>query len=61
MKYADRQQVQVGDRVGLGGDTGGVVLCSIEDGVFSDGYPTAWASSMCLDHIDHLWSHLDHR
>ena len=44
MKYADGQQVQVGDRVGLGDDTGGVVVCSIEDGVFSDGYPAdQWA------------------
>ena len=44
MKYADGQQVQVGDRVGLGADTGGVVVCSIEDGVFSEGYTAdQWA------------------
>lgn len=44
MKYADGQQVQVGDRVGLGADAGGVVVCSIEDGVFSEGYSAdQWA------------------
>ena len=44
MKYADGQQVQVGDRVGLGVDEGGVVVCSIEDCVFTDGHTAdQWA------------------
>jgi len=36
MKYADGQEVRVGDHVGLGADDGGVVVCSIEDGAYSD-------------------------
>ena len=41
MKYSDGQQVQVGDRVKLGTDSGGVVECSIDTGEYSEGYSEA--------------------
>ncbi len=41
MKYADGQEVRLGDKVKLGADDGGVVVCSIDTGEYSDGYPEA--------------------
>lgn len=44
MKYCDGQEVKLGDKVKLGDDTGGVVVCSIDTGEYSDEHPaTAWA------------------
>jgi hypothetical protein len=39
MKYPDGQEVKVGDKVKLGEDVGGVVVCSIDTGEYSDQYP----------------------
>jgi hypothetical protein len=39
MKYADGQEIILGDTVRLGSDDGGVVVCSIETGEYCDGYP----------------------
>lgn len=39
MKYSDGQEVRLGDKVRLGQDEGGVVVCSIDTGEFSDDYP----------------------
>ena len=41
MKYADGQEVRVGDRVKLGADDGGVVVCSIDTGDYTDAHPEA--------------------
>ena len=41
MKYSDGQEVKVGDRVKLGQDDGGVVVCSIDTGEYSDDHPEA--------------------
>jgi hypothetical protein len=41
MKYADGQDVMVGDKVRLGGDEGGVVVCSIDTGQYSAEAPEA--------------------
>lgn len=43
MKYCDGQEARLGDKVKLGEDTGGVVVCSIDTGEYSDAHPeTAW-------------------
>lgn len=39
MKYPDGQEVKLGDKVKLGQDEGGVVVCSIDDDEYSDDYP----------------------
>jgi len=39
MKYADGQEVKLGDRVKLGQDEGGVVVCSIDTGEYTDECP----------------------
>jgi hypothetical protein len=36
MRYADGQEVMLGDKVRLGDDDGGVVICSIDTGDFSN-------------------------
>jgi len=41
MKYADGQDVKLGDRVRLGHDDGGVVVASIDTGVYSDRHSEA--------------------
>ncbi len=41
MKYADGQEVRLGDRVRLGEDGGGVVVCSIDTNEYSNEYPEA--------------------
>jgi hypothetical protein len=46
MKYPDGQDVKLGDRVKLGQDNGGMVVCSIDTGAYSSAYPHA------------EWSHL---
>ena len=46
MKYYDGTVVRVGDQVCLGGDMTGAVVCSIDDGIYSDEYPR------------HVWSYL---
>jgi hypothetical protein len=44
MKYADGQEVRLGDRVKLGQDEGGVVVASIDTGEYTDEHPEAqWA------------------
>ncbi len=44
MKYPDGQDVKLGDKVKLGQDQGGVVVCSIDTGECSAEYPeTEWA------------------
>ncbi|MDC0748549.1 hypothetical protein [Polyangium mundeleinium] len=43
MKYWDGQDVRLGDRVRLGDDDGGVVVCSLDTGEYSDEHPeSAW-------------------
>ncbi len=39
MKYFDGQEVFIGDRVRLGDDDGGIVVCSIDRGEYSDEHP----------------------
>ncbi|WP_374339322.1 hypothetical protein [Methyloversatilis sp.] len=41
MKYADGQEVCLGDRIRLGSDDYGVVVCSIDSGQYSSQYPEA--------------------
>ena len=41
MKYADGQDVRLGDQVRLGGDDGGRVVCSIDTSEYSDECPEA--------------------
>ena len=36
MNYPDGQHVKVGDAISLGGDRPGVVVCSIDDGTYTD-------------------------
>ena len=44
MKYSDGQDVRLGDRVKLGDDEGGVVVCSIDTGDYTEECPEAqWA------------------
>lgn len=39
MKYYDGQEVKLGDKVKLGQDDGGVVVCSIDTAEYSIDYP----------------------
>ena len=39
MKYSDGQEVRLGDRVKLGEDDQGVVVCSIDTNEFSEKHP----------------------
>jgi hypothetical protein len=39
MKYASGQTVKLGDKVSLGQDSGGVVVCVIDRDEYSEGYP----------------------
>ena len=39
MRYADGQEVRVGDRVKLGEDDRGVVVCSMDDDVYTEDHP----------------------
>lgn len=39
MKYWDGQEVRLGDRVKLGADEGGVVVCSIDADEYSEEHP----------------------
>jgi hypothetical protein len=39
MQYTDGQQVRLGDRVRLGSDSGGVVVCVIDTGEYTDRCP----------------------
>ena len=41
MKYPDGQVVKLGDRVRLGKDRGGVVVCSIDTGEYRGGHSRA--------------------
>jgi len=41
MKYADGQEVRLGDRVKLGRDDGGIVVASIDTGQYSAEHPEA--------------------
>ena len=41
MKYSDGQQIRLGDKVKLGQDEGGIVVCLIDDDEYSDDYPKA--------------------
>ena len=44
MKYPDGQEVRLGDKVRLGQDCGGVVVCSIDTGEYSPAYqPAEWS------------------
>lgn len=46
MKYADGQEVRLGDRVKLGQDEGGIVVASIDTGEYSN------------DHSEAQWGYL---
>lgn len=39
VNYMDGTPVNVGDFVGLGEDRNGVVVCSMDDGVYTEAYP----------------------
>lgn len=39
MKYADGQEVRLGDRVALSGDSHGTVVCSIDASEYSADFP----------------------
>ncbi|MDH5648551.1 MAG: hypothetical protein OEY67_02745 [Gammaproteobacteria bacterium] len=39
MKYSDGKEVKKGDRVQLGNDKGGIVVCSIDGGEYSQNHP----------------------
>ena len=41
MRYPDGQDVRVGDKVRLGADTEGVVVCSMDTGEYSQEHPEA--------------------
>ena len=41
MKYWDGQEAHMGDKVKLGEDNSGIVVCSIDAGEYSDEYPAA--------------------
>ena len=44
MKYPDGQSIRLGDKVRIGEDSGGIVVCSIDTDEYSDDYPKAeWA------------------
>ena len=43
MKYWDGQEAHIGDKVRLGDDSGGIVVCSVDAGQYSDDHPAgAW-------------------
>jgi hypothetical protein len=45
MKYPDGQSIQLGDKVRIGEDSGGIIVCSIDTNEYSEEYPKAeWAS-----------------
>jgi hypothetical protein len=45
MKYPDGQSIRIGDKVRIGEDSGGIVVCSIDTNEYSEEYPrTEWAS-----------------
>lgn len=47
MKYADGQDVKLGDKVRLGKDSGGVVVFIIDTGEYSPDYPEAeWKGNL---------------
>lgn len=46
MRYENGNVVRVGDRVDLGGDMTGEVVCSIDDARYTDEYP------------ERIWGHL---
>lgn len=39
MKYSDGQKVKLGDKVQLGADKSGVVVCSIDDHLYTPEFP----------------------
>jgi hypothetical protein len=41
MKYSDGREVRLGDKVKLGADAQGVVVCSIDNGEYSQEHPEA--------------------
>lgn len=41
MKYSDGEQVKLNDRVKLGGDESGIVVCIIEDDKYTDNFSKA--------------------
>jgi hypothetical protein len=41
MKYADGQEMRLGDRVRLGADDGGVVVCVMDTGEYREEHPEA--------------------
>ena len=41
MKYSSGQEVRLGDKVKLGDDSDGVVVCSIDKDEYSSGFPRA--------------------
>jgi hypothetical protein len=44
MKYPDGQSIRLGDKVGVGEDSGGIVVCVIDTNEYSEEYPKAeWA------------------
>lgn len=48
MKYTDGQEFRLGDRVKLGGDAYGVVVCSMDTGEYTDSHPEAqWGYLKC--------------
>ena len=47
MNYASGEPIKLGDRVSLGSDSGGVVVCVIDAGEYTEAYPKAQWS--CLE------------
>ena len=41
MHYSDGREARLGDKVTLGHDEGGIVVCAIDRGEYSDGYTKA--------------------
>jgi hypothetical protein len=41
MKYSDGQEVKLGDQVRLGADDAGVVVASIDSGIYGEQHPCA--------------------
>lgn len=45
MKYPDGQSIYLGDKVRIGEDSAGIVVCSIDTDEYSDEYPKSeWGS-----------------